>query len=181
MNLQIDPKSVPKYFKSQSRISGFISEIWAEKNLYCVNCGQTLSSYPQNNKVNDFYCAHCGNTYQLKSSRTGFSNKVKGAAYQLLAAAVNRNQHPNYFLLEYVFLTLKVKNVILIPKQFLCAEQIERRKALPATARRAGWVGCNILIENIPEIGRIYVVQNQKVLPKESVMRAYQLAMESVM
>lgn len=180
MNLQIDPKSAPRYFKSQSRISGLISEIWAEKNLYCAKCGWGLASYPQNNKVNDFYCAHCGNTYQLKSSRTRFNKKAKGAAYQLLIDAVNCNQHPNYFLLEYNFLTLKVKNIILIPKQFIYPEQIERRKALPVTARRAGWVGCNILIGDVPDIGKIYVVQDQKVLPKEQVMCAYALALESL-
>lgn len=37
---------------------------------------------------------------------------------------------------------------------------IEKRKPLSVTARRAGWVGCNILMESIPEFGKIFYVQN---------------------
>ncbi|MCB9805227.1 hypothetical protein H6769_06535 [Candidatus Peribacteria bacterium] len=37
---------------------------------------------------------------------------------------------------------------------------IEKRKPLSSTARRAGWTGCNILLNLIPESGKIYYIQN---------------------
>lgn len=35
---------------------------------------------------------------------------------------------------------------------------IEQRKPLATTARRAGWIGCNILLSGIPPEGRIPIV-----------------------
>ena len=53
-----------------------------------------------------------------------------------------------------------VKDFVFIPKHFFVPEIIEKRKPLSATARRAGWVGCNILIDRIPEQGRISIISN---------------------
>jgi hypothetical protein len=40
-----------------------------------------------------------------------------------------------------------VENVILIPRFAFPLSAIEKRKPLAETARRAGWVGCNILLQ----------------------------------
>ena len=37
-------------------------------------------------------------------------------------------------------------------------------------AKRAGWIGCNILLNQIPNEGRIYIIQNKKELPIENVI-----------
>ena len=34
----------------------------------------------------------------------------------------------------------------------------EKRKPLSATARRAGWVGCNIVLTNIPDVARVPII-----------------------
>jgi type II restriction enzyme len=47
---------------------------------------------------------------------------------------------------------------------------IEQRKPLNPTARRAGWVGCNIVMNNIPEFGKIFYVQNGLVKNKNEVL-----------
>ena len=47
---------------------------------------------------------------------------------------------------------------------------IERRKELSITARRAGWVGCNIVMSNIPEFGKIFYVQNGVIKSKDEVL-----------
>jgi type II restriction enzyme len=47
---------------------------------------------------------------------------------------------------------------------------IEKRKALTSTARRAGWVGCNIDVSNVPELGKIFFVQNGIVRSKDEVL-----------
>lgn len=57
-----------------------------------------------------------------------------------------------------------------LAKHFFVREIIERRRPLAETARRAGWVGCNILLSQIPEAGRIFIVRNGEARPKEVVL-----------
>jgi len=45
--------------------------------------------------------------------------------------------------------------LIFIPDFSFTLSAVERRKPLPSTARRAGWVGCNILLDRIPIDARI--------------------------
>jgi type II restriction enzyme len=61
-----------------------------------------------------------------------------------------------------------------VPKHFFVREIIEERKPLAPTARRAGWVGCNILLNQIPVSGKIFLVQNWAPLSKELVLRQWQ-------
>ena len=56
----------------------------------------------------------------------------------------------------------------------LAADMIERRKPLAPTARRAGWVGCNILLEKIPDSGKIFYVKNGVATPEKEVLTAFQ-------
>lgn len=53
-------------------------------------------------------------------------------------------------------------------------EIIEQRKPLAATARRTHWIGCNILLDQIPTSGKIFYVQNGQLQPKESVLAQWQ-------
>jgi len=55
------------------------------------------------------------------------------------------DSNPNFFFLNYDKNSLDAINFIVIPKYFFIPEIIEKRKPLSQTARRAGWVGCNIL------------------------------------
>jgi len=66
----------------------------------------------------------------------------------------------NFFFLTYDKSTFEIKNFLTIPKYFFVPNIIEKRKALNVTARRAGWIGCNIDMNNIPEFGKIFYVQN---------------------
>src|SRR5205823_5740776 len=65
-------------------------------------------------------------------------------------------------------------NLLVVPKQFFVREIIQKRKPLAQTARRAGWTGCNILLEQIPESGKIFLVRNGLPQPKESVLAQWQ-------
>jgi type II restriction enzyme len=51
-----------------------------------------------------------------------------------------------------------VRNLVLVPSFVFTASAVEKRKPLAATARRAGWVGCNIVLRNIPNDAKIGVV-----------------------
>ena len=48
-----------------------------------------------------------------------------------------------------------------------------KRKPLSGNARRAGWIGCNILYSEIPAQGKIAVIRNQKETNKKIVIEKY--------
>jgi type II restriction enzyme len=70
------------------------------------------------------------------------------------------NNNPNFFFLTYDKSTLEIRNYLTIPKYFFVPDIIEKSNALNPLARRAGWVGCNIVMSSIPELGKIFYVQN---------------------
>ena len=81
---------------------------------------------------------------------------------------------PNFLLLNYNASDFKIKNFFVIPKHFFTPDIIEKRKPLSQTARRAGWVGCNILFNNIPQSGKIYIIKNGSIEPKNAVLKNWQ-------
>ena len=60
--------------------------------------------------------------------------------------------------------------MFVVPKHFFVREIIEERKPLALTARRAGWIGSNILLNQIPQSGKIYIVRNGQIEAKDSVL-----------
>jgi len=65
--------------------------------------------------------------------------------------------NPNFFFLNYDLKDLSVLNFLVIPKHFFVPSIIEKRKALSQTARRAGWVGCNILLQSIRKLEKYFL------------------------
>ena len=57
---------------------------------------------------------------------------------------------------------------------FFIPDIIQERSPLAPTARRAGWIGCNILLSKVPEVGRISVVRDGKLVPKDQVLERWQ-------
>jgi type II restriction enzyme len=95
------------------------------------------------------------------------------SAYSTMKRAILEDRTPNLYILHYDLLTWSVRTVILIPRFAFALSAIECRKALALTARRAGWVGCNILLDKIPTDARIPVIQEGRVLPNKNVRDAY--------
>jgi type II restriction enzyme len=62
------------------------------------------------------------------------------------------------------------EHLFVVPKHFFVLEIIEQRKPLAPTARRAGWVGSHILLSQIPESGKIYVIRAGQIESKELVL-----------
>jgi type II restriction enzyme len=52
----------------------------------------------------------------------------------------------------------RVSNLLLIPSFFFSENSIQKRKPLSPVARRAGWIGCNILLSAISPEGKIRLV-----------------------
>ncbi|MBM3836766.1 MAG: dam-replacing family protein [Verrucomicrobia bacterium] len=62
---------------------------------------------------------------------------------------------------------------MLVPHYAFSVSAILKRKPLAATARRAGWIGCNIQLENIPPAARIPVIIEGAFLEKSMVRDSY--------
>lgn len=69
-----------------------------------------------------------------------------------------------------------VNDLIFIPKHFFVPDIIEKRRPLAENARRAGWVGCNIIIGKIPEQGKIPIISNRIVSDFAQVVRKVSLS-----
>jgi hypothetical protein len=72
--------------------------------------------------------------------------------------------------LNYDLKRFGVVNLFVVPKHFFVREIIEERKPLAPTARRAGWIGCNILLSQIPTAGKIFFVREGQPVAKVSVL-----------
>lgn len=170
MNLQMDA-GIASTYNSNSQKIRVITEHWVGNNLFCPYCGSAYISHFENNRpVADFYCPKCAEEYELKSKNASISNKVTDGAYDTMIQRINAVNNPNFFFMQYGKADLRVKNLVMVPKHFFVPDIIEKRKPLAETARRAGWVGCNIVLKNIPDEGRIYIVKNEIEQPIKSVI-----------
>ena len=156
-------------YSSEPQNARALTEHWLRSNAYCPNCGHaSLSQFPNNKPVADFHCVECGEQYELKSQKGRFGNKIVDGAYKSMIERLNSPDNPNLMLLNYARDT-GASNLIVVPKQFFVPAVIEERKPLAITARRAGWIGCNILFRDLPEIGKIFIVRDRKIQPIEQV------------
>ncbi len=80
------------------------------------------------------------------------------------------SSNPNLFVLNYHPQGLFVIDFLVIPKHFFVPEIIEKRKPLAETARRAGWVGSNILLQKVPQAGKIFLVRQGQIESKDKVL-----------
>ncbi len=150
-----------------------MSESWLGNNMYCPNCGNPKISHLTNNSpVADFQCDNCGEIYELKSKSGNIGKKIADGAYSTMIDRITSDSNPDLFLLQYSE-SFDVTGLLLIPRFFFVPEIIEKRKPLAATARRHGWVGCNILFDDIPEQGKIAVIQNSSILDQKDVIQYY--------
>jgi type II restriction enzyme len=168
MNLNFNTKLANGY-SSNSQIARILTENWVKENSYCPCCGNLpLNEFENNRPVADFYCNSCSEEFELKSKNGNLTNTITDGAYSTMIERINSNQNPNFFFLTYTK-QWTVNNFLIIPKQFFTPEIIIKRKPLAETARRAGWIGCNIDISKVAEAGRVFLVKQEKILNKSEV------------
>jgi type II restriction enzyme len=160
-------------YKSGSQIARVLSEDWCGRELYCAACNSDrLSSSKVNAPAVDFVCPVCGQPFQLKSLKTWNQKKIVDAGYDSMIRAIRSDKVPNLLVLQYSTDWL-VKNLLLIPSVFFSETIIEKRSPLSSKARRAGWVGCNILLDRIPQDGKIAVVSNGSTVAEQQVRQEF--------
>lgn len=170
MNLSIQNKRVFEKYKSNSQRIRVLTESWFSSQMYCPCClDMSINSFPNNQKGVDFFCKRCKNEFQLKSSKEEFSKRVLDGEYNTMKKIILENHAPNLFLLNYNLLDLHIKNLSLIPKFFVTFSILEKRKPLSSNAERAGWTGCNFIIDRLPADGKIKIIENERIIEKEEV------------
>ena len=162
-------------YTSGSQSARAWTEAWVKMWAYCPHCGNAkMSQFPNNSPLADFLCSSCNEEFELKSQKSKFDAKVADGAYKTKCERLAASNNPNLLLMNYDLKSLSVVNLFIVPKHFFVRDIIEERKPLAATARRAGWIGSNILIGQVPEAGKIRIVQNGIIRPKEAVLHEWQ-------
>jgi type II restriction enzyme len=170
MNLRFPELDV---YKSPPQVARVLTEAWGRANLYCASCpSNVLQPTRPNARAVDFECDFCGENYQLKSGKTLPKTRIVDAAYKAMIAAIRSDRAPNLLYLHYE-LTSGVRSLLLVPRFFFTEECIEARKELASSARRAGWVGCNIRLDRIAPEGRIGLVENGCIAPRATVRERF--------
>ena len=161
------------HYKSNAQRVRFLSESWADSNVHGPGCGGELKKYANNTPVADFCCSICSEDFELKSTSGKIDKTIPDGAYGSMIERLSSQSNPNLLLLQYDAENWSVKNLSAIPKYYFTPDIIQKRPPLSATARRAGWVGCNILVGKIPIAGKIKIVSNRIIEPTEKVLTAW--------
>lgn len=161
-------------YSSLSQKVRVMSEVWTEENIFCPNCWSEIKNLENNKKVSDFLCEKCRENFEQKASKSEFKNKVISSEYFTLIERLKSDTKPHFFFLHYLEANYKVNNFFVVPKYFFIPEIIEKRKPLSENARRAGWMGSNILFSKIPEVAKIFYVQNGDIKEKNEVLEKWE-------
>jgi type II restriction enzyme len=170
MDLYFNEKLADSY-ESLSQKIRVMSEDWVSKWIFCVNCGNSHLEKTKNNEpLVDFVCNRCNETYELKSKKGSVDKRISDGNYYKKIERLKSNTNPNLFILNYDKENMCVINFFVIPKYFFVPDVVEKRKPLSQRARRSGWVGSNILLDRVPQFGKIFVIKQKEILDKEKVL-----------
>jgi type II restriction enzyme len=158
-------------YVSGSQSARVWTERWVKDWLYCPNCGHPkVQQFEGNRPVADFFCTSCAEEYELKSQKGKFGRKVVDGAFRTKCQRLEASNNPSLMLMNYDLKRLEVVNLFVVPKHFFVREIIEERRPLALTARRAGWIGSNILLGKVPDSGKVYIVRDGQIQPKKLVL-----------
>ncbi len=162
MDLRLDSTLATQY-RSGSQAARVLTETWVARNLTCISCNTgRLIPTPANTPAQDFVCdqPRCSEPYELKARRGTLGRVVVDGAYESLTQLWASGEAANLLLMGYDFQALVVRELYAIHRSLLSRAAIRMRPALPPTARRAGWVGANILLDALPEGALVRIVWN---------------------
>lgn len=171
MDLCFDQSLGNKYHSNSQKIR-VMSESWVNDNIFCPVCGNArIQKLGNNRPVADFQCPACGEIFELKSKDGKIGKKISDGAYDTMIQRITSMTNPDLLVMHYS--SLQVVDLTVVPKFFFTPAVIEKRNPLSPNARRAGWVGCNILYGDIPTQGRIPIIENKVFQDKDTVVREY--------
>jgi type II restriction enzyme len=168
------PVEVALGYKSLSQKARVITEAWTEENMYCPACvSNRLERLRAGAEATDFICSRCEAGFQLKALSRPIGRKIVDAAYDAMMRSVIEDRLPHFLFLSYDNKEAVVNNLLVVPSFCLGQSAIEKRKPLAKTARRAGWVGCNIVLDLVPPEGRIPAILNSEIINRSIVRKMF--------
>ncbi len=157
-------------YHGPTQIARILSEDWFAREGYCLSClHRPVTRLEDNTAVADFSCPECSEPYQLKARTVPFGNVVADGAYRTFHTAVANGEAPNLLLLHYDRARSEVLDLVSIHRKLLSPLSIIKRKPLAVTARRAGWVGCNLDLRSLPAAALIPVVRRGRAIDEHEV------------
>lgn len=174
-NFNYEFGEAPAAFTNNSQIARKWTEGWVLREMYCPACGSPkLDEFANNKPVGDFFCSLCDEEFELKSKSGRLGKTVPDGAYKTMIERLESNNKPSLMMLSYERKTKQVRDLAVIPKQFFIPELIKKRKPLKETAKRAGWVGCDIKIDRVPNFGKISLITDRVARPKDLVVEDWE-------
>lgn len=159
-------------YKSASQRARVLTESWIPESALCPACGGRYEKTPNNTKALDFNCKSCARPFELKSSKSRFGKKIVDGAYESMISAIREDRQPNLILLNYR-LPFSVSNLFILPRRFIVEPMVVARKPLSPSARRAGWVGCNLDLGIIPKSALIPCVVDGVPVPQRKIQESW--------
>jgi type II restriction enzyme len=161
-------------YKSASQRARVLSEDWFAKNAYCLACdADEVEQTKANTGATDFVCPKCSHRYELKTFERRPSGSLVDGAYESMMQRIRAGTAPTLCLMERTK-GWKIRTLTAVHSSFLVPLVIEKRPPLAPTARRAGWVGCNIRLDQIASDGEVDVVDDGLPRPVDEVRRRFQ-------
>lgn len=143
-------------------------------NGFCLACSSDeLRPTAANTRSTDFTCKSCDHRYELKTFEYRPAKSLVDGAYESMIARILNGSAPTLLLLERSS-SWDVISFSAINSVFLTPDIIDRRKPLSASARRAGWVGCNIRLDRIASDGEVHIIKNGIVRAKQDSRNDFQ-------
>jgi type II restriction enzyme len=134
---------------------------------------EEISLFPTNRRVTDFECRGCSEEYELKAQKSRFGAKVLDGAYRAKLKRLEAANNPNLMLMRYDKARMSVTDLMVVPKHFFTTDIIEPRWPLGASGRRAGWQGSHIRLDAVPLSGKIALVRDSILVPKDAVLKSW--------
>ena len=162
-------------FKGPTQNVRALSEGWVAAHMFCPACGaERLRALPNNSPVGDFVCDACAEEFELKAKKGALGKSIPDGAFGAMTERLAARNNPSLFAMSYDRDRTTVTDLIVVPRHFFTQDIIQARKPLSATARRAGWQGCNILIGQVPLTGRIPLITRGAHVSKGEVLDRWQ-------
>jgi type II restriction enzyme len=158
-------------FKGPTQNARVLSEGWVAANAFCPSCGaMPLTAFAANSPVADFHCGVCAEEYELKAKKGRLGRKVLDGAYGTMTERLAARNNPSLMVMSYDGERARVTDLIVVPKHFFVQSIIEPKTPTWPKGRSAPWQGCNILIGDVPQAGKISLIRDGIHIPKTTVL-----------
>ena len=95
-------------------------------------------------------------------------------AYAKMTARLAARNNPSLMVMSYDGGRSRVTDLIVVPRHFFVQSIIEPKAPTWPKGRSAPWQGCNILIGDVPEAGKISLIRDGVQVPKATVLEQWQ-------